>query len=278
MVDWSTFLQPVPVPAPSPRPAAPPDLTPPATRDLTPPARRSEQGQGLSATDSGYQGGIRAAVELERELADAEARIAALEHRRRQGELAEAAYQAARGPTEAAYRAFQRAQGSFFARAAALIGLGPLAKAERALGPLQERFKTAMAGLEGAKAAFATAEQRASGLDLVVQQLRDELVSTREVENRHDQAVGFLIAAITRLDAAIGRGDPRREDWAALRLLDMQPRRFDVPQIQALAAVLRRDPGLATAISYELGERRAEIDSLEAEAVRYLEHDDDQAP
>ena len=88
-----------------------------------------------------------------------------------------------------------------------------------------------------------------------------------------------VVAFVARLDAAIERDDPRRPEWAALRLLDAQPRRFDQPQLQLLAAQLEREPAMTAALVHEISQRADELAAIEAELRRIDEqHDDDQAP
>jgi hypothetical protein len=74
---------------------------------------------------------------------------------------------------------------------------------------------------------------------------------------------------VARLDVAIEREDPRRSEWAALRLLDAQPRRFDQTQLQLLAGKLERDPGMTAALAFEFGQRTEELEALERVALPF---------
>ena len=208
----------------------------------------------------------RSARELEQLIGEAERKLAELEARKRGREQAEAAYLAARAPAELARRAILGLQGSLFARAAAVLGLGPLARAQRAMQPLETRFKAAWDARDRSAAALAAAEQAAGGLpDLV--QLRDELAAVREYDARDARSVDLVIGMVARLDSALEAGDDRRGDWRTLQAVD-QGRliRWDLRDpYEPLRQLLAAEPDTRVAIATELSARRAEIEDMERE-------------
>lgn len=233
-------------------------------------------------------------------IREAEARLDELEARQR-------ARAAATDRARVAAEALELARGGLWARLRAALGWQPPAAVESAmkadeaaqtaaLGIIQSQRQTA--GLEPAKAGFmgkvdvgqlvldlghVDATTGAEIADQLTALRRDRVIAQADesaATKRQSQAVAFVIDLVARLDVAIERDDPRRTEWAALRLLDAQPRRFDQTQIQLLAAQLEREPGMTAVLAYELGQRADELTAIEAEIRidRQLLGYDDQAP
>lgn len=84
-----------------------------------------------------------------------------------------------------------------------------------------------------------------------------------------------VVALVSRLDVALA-GDPRRQEWQTLALLDSMPRHFDKPQIEHLRQLLSEDPRQLALVDAELRRRVAELKRYEQQAE--LDWDENQAP
>lgn len=235
-----SYLVSVPSPAPARAPAAT-EAAPVARRDL--------------ATVPAPLPAARTVRDVDEAIADAEARLQALEQRERVRAAAAEAYRRA----QAALRA---AQAGLWSRVRAFVGLGasPAEQSARdALKAAEQALKSQGGAAVFGKAVVAVDAGERIALKKQLVALCDErgglVAADAETARRALAAVDQVIDLVRRAERVVPA--EQRPDWPALRALDA------AGSVQQLRERLVVDPGLAIALAHDLGQRVSEIEALE---------------
>lgn len=201
---------------------------------------------------------LRTRGELEALLAEAERMLAELEKRREQQRRAKAAWEAAGRELAIARGAQAEARASWWGRAAALVGLGPLAAAERRLAAAEAAIGPARQEAEQTTMAVGLAQRRLDQVDVFG--LQRELDQVREIEQRDQALVEWVLALVVRAHAVVPYEE--RGQWRALRALDL------AGGLDGLRARLARDGVLLGGLARDLEDKLPELERLELDLER----------
>lgn len=216
---------------------------------------------------------LRTRAELEALLAEAERLAAQVEQRRAAQERARRAWEAAEREARAARQAQAEIRSRWWARAAAVVGLGPLPEAQRRLAEASRALGPARQDAEQTQILLGLAQRRLDAIDLGA--LQRDLDQVREDDARRAAIVDQVIDLVRRADAVVPAD--QRSGWPALVLLDRL-----TGSIEALRTRLLRPDGLDAALAHDLGRRRHELEALEGRLEQLEQHlelpppDDDQ--
>lgn len=202
---------------------------------------------------------VRGRAELDVLIADAAARLAALEEREHRRRQAAEAYRLSQA-------ALREAQSGLWARLRSFVGLGPAPAEKSALAAVraaEQAAKAAGASITFGKVVLPSGDELAAVKSQLVV-LRDErsgLVATAEAaEQRTRAAIDQVITLVQRADLVVPV--EQRADWPALCFLD------EAGGIEKLRSALAREPGVAVMLGMDLTQRRSEIERLELERQR----------
>lgn len=197
----------------------------------------------------------RGRVELDVLIADAAARLAALEEREHRRRQAAEAYRLSQA-------ALREAQSGLWARLRSFVGLGPAPaekSAQAAVRAAEQAAKAAGAAITFGTVVLPPAGAERSQIQTALAALRQErtalVAEDAAAARRAADAVDQVCYLVNRADDAVPA--ELRADWPALRALDA------AGGLARLREQLVRDPGLAIALAHDLGKREHEIEAFE---------------
>lgn len=197
----------------------------------------------------------RGRVELDVLIADAAARLAALEEREHRRRQAAEAYRLSQA-------ALREAQSGLWARLRSFVGLGPAPaekSAQAAVRAAEQAAKAAGASITFNKVVLPPAGAERSEIETALAALRQEravlVAEDAAAARRAADAVDQVCYLVNRADDVVPA--ELRSDWPALRALDA------AGGLARLREQLVRDPGLAIALAHDLGKREHEIEAFE---------------
>jgi hypothetical protein len=181
----ASAMAPAPMPRPRLRAPAAADAPEPEDEPAEEPARPTAEVVWLyPPVQSPPERPLRSRAELAELLARAARLLAEQEKRREQHRRAMAAWQAARRELQLAAKALADARARWWSRAAAVVGRGPLAAAERRLAAAEAALGPARMEAEQAQIALGLAQRRLDALDILAleRELAEVLERERELE------------------------------------------------------------------------------------------------